>query len=488
MGEVNQERKPSAGPQVAFRRALDVRRWVARLRGARRRGPRTVAVWDRTPAGWRVVEGEVGGERPVLRRARLLSLKPGSDAPPDADETILLTRSPRAVVREVELPEAPADEMRRMLALRLESDLPYDLSGAVWAFQRRGAPGPQGKGVATVVVVPTADVAAQEDEMRRLRRSCDVVESREGALAQMAVALGGGRAAALASVEDGSVGLVVADGAGLAYARRLSSGAAEEDLGRLAGEVRQSLQHYAFGRGRPVPARVLLAGDGPGLDRLAGLLADDGALSVEMASPPESLSVSESVVRPDEAARGFAACIGALVSAHCRARDEEPAAPPLRLPRAAWQGPGVRRRIGLVAANALLVVALLAAGFGARRARLQAAERAVRQAQSLQQDIAVLEEEVGILQLERDRHRSCLDVLLALAEALPKGVMVGDLSIDSKGNVTLTGKMPSPETASQAVAALSESDAFAAAQLQRWSTEEGGISFHITCTLRPGGA
>ena len=71
--------------------------------------------------------------------------------------------------------------------------------------------------------------------------------------------------------------------------------------------------------------------------------------------------------------------------------------------------------------------------------------------------------------------------LLALAEALPKGIVISDLTVDSKGNVTILGKAPSVEVASQAANALSNSEKFANAQLWRASKEKEGVIFRITC-------
>ena len=139
-----------------------------------------------------------------------------------------------------------------------------------------------------------------------------------------------------------------------------------------------------------------------------------------------------------------------------------------------------------MAINVVLVIALVAAGFGVRLKKLDTATRAVRKAQTILQHAELLEEEVGILQRESEIQRPAVDVLLAVAEALPQGVLVGDLDIDSRGNVTLVGNAPSIEVASQAASALERTGKFADMRLGPYAQEKGKIVFRITCTVRSG--
>ena len=180
----------------------------------------------------------------------------------------------------------------------------------------------------------------------------------------------------------------------------------------------------------------------------------------------------------------FTCCVGALIAAHRRLRDEQVAGPPLRLARAQVRKPALYRRVGLVAASVVLLVALIAVGFGVRTRKLRAVTQGIMDTQSFLQGAEPLEEEVGILQRESDRHRSALDLLLALSEALPKGVLMGDLNIDSAGNVTIVGRAPSVEVASKAASALAGTGKFAEARLWRASKEKEGVIFRITCVVR----
>ncbi len=274
---------------------------------------RAVSVYERTPSGWLMMEGRVGGAGPVVTAAREAAECPASKA----REAVLVVDSDRAVCREVVLPDAADAETRTMLALRLETELPYPPDAALWAYQALGGADADGGRRLLYTAVPAEDVAAPQAQMEAAGARCEVVESRAGALAELAAALvsGNGPVAAACARPDGAVLAVTEDGR-LAYARRLSGGA---DAERVAAELEQSLQHYAAG-GRERPERLLVLGD-PSFAQVLG--------NTDMPAAPEWLRFEADAGEPAEVLTRYAACAGALIAAHRRltgAGDGRPAA------------------------------------------------------------------------------------------------------------------------------------------------------------------
>ena len=473
-----------------------------RFKSRSNRVPRQVVVWERAGAGWKVLLGEIGTPVPRVLQARAVGAEDGSElslfqsAFSKASETILVVRSLRSVCRELELPLVSDADIQRIITLRLESELPYAASEAAWAYQRQDGSEEQRNVPVLLVAVPADDIAAAEQELEAYGQSCRVVESCEAALAQVAVILApGADAVAVADIQTGSATLAVARGGRLGYARHIqgrsveAGGSISEDAeaSRIASEIDQSLRHYSFGKGTSLPQKLLLVGEPVKACRVAAALEEHTELSVEMPRPPEWLHFGEEAGEPEEVLGRFAPCVGALVAAHRRSRKEELAAPPLRLAGRHVYEPAVRRRVALVSLSILLAIALVAGSFGVRLKKLDTATRAVRKAQNFLQHTERLEEQVSILQRESDIQRPAIDVLLAVAEALPQGVIVGYLDIGARGNVSIRGSAPSVEVVAQAVSALVKTGKFAETRMGRAAQEKDKVLFHITCTVRSGG-
>ena len=461
-----------------------------------------MVVWERTGAGWKVLEGKVGGANPAVVRARLIPFESGSEtllkegSPQKAGEATLVVRSQRTVCREIELPVAADAEIYSMLELRLETELPYALSEATWSWQRQSESRQEGNTCVLSLAVPTADIMAQEQELRALGQPCNAVESHEAALAQVAAGLASGQETmAIAEVETGGVTLVVARNRELSYARYIGSGvdecvepvSANAGASRLASEIRQSLQHYTSSKGASPPRKLLLVGQQENVARVAAELAQGPEPPIEIPHPPEWLHISEAAGEPREVFGRFCSCIGALVSVHRRLGNQETVAPSLRLPRTYLRTPVFCKGAALAVGGLLLAIVLIAVSFGVRSAKVRAANRVFQEVQPWLRGIELLEEEVNILETESDRYRPAVDLLLAIAETLPEGIAVSDLTIDVRNNVTILGKAPSVEVASQAEHALSVSEEFANAQLQRTTKENNEVVFRITCIVREKG-
>jgi len=137
--------------------------------------------------------------------------------------------------------------------------------------------------------------------------------------------------------------------------------------------------------------------------------------------------------------------------------------------------------------NMILAAAIVVASFGVRIRRLHAATQAINEARAFVRLADRLEEEVRILQRERQVQRSTIDLLLTVTQALPPGVLLSDLDVDARGNVMLTGRAASVEMASQAAASLEMTGKFGAARLERAAQEKEGLVFQIKCTGSPKG-
>ncbi len=482
----------------ALRALREALRRSPRLRRRSGREPHEVVVWERTPDGWKCLEGEIGGSRPRILRARLLPAEPGAQAPRAeggrgaARQAILVVGSRRFVCRELEMPAASPDEIGQMVALRLETELPYELAEATWAHQLQGAGAGQDSSKVLLVAVPSEDIAAAERELPSTGRPCQAVESCEGALAQAAVLLApGADTAAIVAIGPASAVMVVTNRGRMSYARTLAASAEADDpssaaarVSRLASEVDQSLQHYALRAGEGPPKRLMIVGEPKPAAQLAEALAERATPPAEVPEPPEELRCSEAGGDPKETLVRFASCMGALVAAHRRFRGEQTAAPPLRMLGRRADEPAFSRVLRLAALNLLLLVAVAASAFGVRAARLHAATAAVKDGKPLLHQAEMLEEEVRILSQESERHRCVLDLFLTLTEAMPKGVEIRDLTIDAKGNVIILGKAPSIEAASKAVSELVDSGEFVDAALGRSAQEKEGLMFRVTCVVR----
>ena len=148
------------------------------------------------------------------------------------------------------------------------------------------------------------------------------------------------------------------------------------------------------------------------------------------------------------------------------------------------------RRAALIGISVALMVALVAACFGVRNARITEAIRAVRKGQPFLQDMERLQNEVDVLEYEERLQRPMLDTFLALAGTLPKSLKIATLNISPSGKIAVTGTCATVEDASdKAIAALKASKTFANPKFLGASKQEQEFKFRMTCELRstPGG-
>ena len=429
----------------------------------------------------------------MIHRVGMLDAESGpgewkENEPGDTCMTVLVAHSRRTVCRELDVPVLSDEETRGMLELRLEAELPYGVSEAMWAWMRLDESTREGSAPVLCLEMPAEDVSGPEKELAAAGRAPEFVDCREAALAHLALTGRSDDTVAVAAIEEGRATVVVVRHGKLHYARTLAHAPGDADrddagLRSLAREINQTLQHYALTRDVAGPQQVLLTGNGKNIEVVEQALADTAGLSVRAAALPDNMKIHDERAEPDKIAAEFGSCLGAFLAAHRRVTGGKVAAPSLRSRAAQPRKRMVSGRVALIGLTVLLIVGCVWAAFGARKARLRAAERAVENSGSLLRRIEVLEEETEILQRENQQKIMVLDSLRAMSEALPKGIDISDLTIDANGSVTLVGRAQSIEVASRGATALSDSKEFAGARLERTSTDKGKVTFRITCKV-----
>jgi hypothetical protein len=410
---------------------------------------------------------------------------------PAASDVIVLIGSERFFCREFDIPAASDEEIGRMVALRLEGELPYGVEEATWAWQVVRDPDRPALAKVFVICVPSAELVAAEQEVAAADLKCIGVECHEVALAQLASSMAPAAAtAALVEIDLAGAALVVTRGGRLAYARsvhepvdRADASALEVRTARLAGELQQSLHGFLLRSGIRPPERLMVLGAGeqagPALGK-AGPLAQVG---VEPALLPDWVRLPPDGVRQEDFGH-LAACIGALIAAGRRAAGGAVAAPLLRGRPAPRSRSATYRRAALASLCVLLAGLAVASAFWLRVVELRALTKAAQEARPDLLAAERLQEEVAVLERESEQQRSVLDLLLAVTDVLPEGIELSELRIDGQGAVGLSGRAPSVEVASAAVSALGQRPEFEAASLVRASQEKEGLMFKIACRVR----
>ncbi len=454
---------------------------------------------------WKAVKAEVGGDGITVSDAQVLQFGAGSSGGRDerawarlanGAEACLVANSPKSVCRFLEVAQATPEQTRQMLALRLETELPYPVAESTWVCERPEAADSAGGNV-LVLATETAGVADAEDQLRERGIRCGSVELDAAGFAELALAAGPNDATlAVLSLDQTRATLAIMRDASLRYVRHIAinagaaseTGAAAEWMARLANELEQSIYDYLLRTGNGRPARLFVAGERLATEGLAETLAARMGIPVDTASCPDSVRISGSAPAAYDLVERFPACMGALIAIHRRRRGEQTAAPALRrrgstFGQIDWRS----KRLVVIGANVLLAVLLVAALFGVRTARLGAAERIIDEGQSWVEYIEPLQSEVDILKSEAGRQRSLLDVLQALAEVLPSQVKVEKLSIDKKGTVTISGKTKTVEIIDEkAFSAIIASDMLANPKLLDATKEKNEFGFRLTCELKRG--
>jgi len=471
------------------------RKWLRALRGVHPRRPNRVAVLERLgEREWKAIEAEVTPQEIKVLRTHL----PAADAIGTHEpwqpsqlaremQIILVADSDRAVYRQLDVPPCPDEQMRRVTALQLETELPYPVAESIWVCERQRARGDGAAGCVLVIAAPGKGVKATEECLRASGQRCTGVEFHAAALAQWAVACApAGETVAAVNVGPRGATLAIARSGELSYARQIicSGSNSDSQTRHLVNELDQSIQGYVFHAGGVSPDRVVLFGEGGRSPDFAAALRTRLHVPVAPAFLPQTVTILPPDVPPESLVEGFPAGVGALIATQCRLRAEQATAPAWRLRKRLLDKRGARVTIALAAASLLLFVGFIATTFAVRSAKLRAAERVIDETLPRLRNLEKLEEEIKILEKEARRSRSTLDLFLALAEVMPKGMSITTLRLDPDGRLHVTGKTPSYETAvEKAITAMEASPMFTKPRFLGATKEKQGINFTITCQV-----
>ena len=443
---------------------------------------------------WRVAEAEIGRDTVTVSRFATVDSPEtyganGKRVPMEDAQPVLVVGSDRFVFREVDLPRTGAEEMRDMMVVRAETELPYNGQDACWCSHVIGSSANPGSVRMGLLALPSEEVDAAESGLLDAVRGPVSVECREAALAELAAALRpDSETAALVALGDDGATLVMTCKGMMAYARSVirSSPAARgpQDPSGVARELRQSIQHYAACNGGAYPDDVLVWREGNEAALPATFELELG-LPTERIERPDWLLIEDGATALGQTWNEYAVCVGAWEAARRRRSGGGSAACPMRIP---VQPPSVKPVVvrGILGAGVLvLLLAVLWMTHTVRSTRLRAAREAVSKARPGLAFVDELDEEVQVLQYENGRYRSTLDLLLALVDAMPNGTVLREVGIDAKGNVTISGKVQSVEAAAKAAVALVESGLFEDARPDRCAQEKEGLMFKISCSVNP---
>jgi len=127
------------------------------------------------------------------------------------------------------------------------------------------------------------------------------------------------------------------------------------------------------------------------------------------------------------------------------------------------------------------VVATLLTG----RLKQRLYDGAVREAGAVTQDYAASQANLEILTRFQRERQPFLDYLLEISEIMPQGITLGNLKIDKKGAVFLSGKSNAYAVAEDFTARLNGSKYFRSAVTERMGTSRGSeVQFAIRCELK----
>lgn len=457
-----------------------------------------ILVVEHTPGdGWKALDAEIGEDIAILDArtveggdqhgaAALLSTSDGATI-------ALIPDSHKSVCRLIDIASAPADQVERMVALRLEVELPYPVAESTWACE----PCLNGRGStsrALLIAAATSEISKAERALGAPKSRGVGIEFGPAGLAELALAaVPAEGTVAVVAMDAGEALLVLTYGGTLAYTRHIRLDPAAQDLEspmdkwapQFARDVKQSLYDYLLRTGNSGPECIYMVGKPMRQEALLEAITQSLGMPVRSLAFPGVIRVAKPELNADDLIADFPVCLGILIATMRRRRGERTTSPAIRRERRGFRALDWRSRIGvLVGLSVLLGAALVASLFMVQAVRLNADERLVRESQPLLGGLQGLQEEADILRFEGRQARSIVDTIAALAEVLPAEIKVESVAIDAKGKVTIAGKANSVEVASDtAISALEASSAFVNPQFNGATREKDAFGFHITFDL-----
>ena len=448
---------------------------------------RVIVLEKAGPSDWKVVEAQTDGKGITLLSARVLdeTRSSGIGKLANGAHIILVTNSDKALCRWLALPNATAEQVRRMVALRLETELPYPVGKSVWICEPQHRKTEGADSVTLVMAVPSEDLAAAESQLRSAGLRCDEVILDAAAIAEIVAAdPTADEAEAVAAVGEKMTILAIVHNGRLCYARRVHIGTGDGTVHELINELGQCFHHYALNNNTDKPARMLLVGQSARDEDFIATLSARLGMPVAPATISEDMQLASPDTSESELLQKFPACVGALLASHRMRNGRCAAAPALRRRKLPFFT-STRFKAAIIAAvNLLLVAGLIAVLFSVRKARIAAADSLIKEGQPLFAMSESLPGNVKVLEFENRLPRPILDTLLALADIMPKGLKIASISIDPNHKVTISGIAPSVEETEKAIAAMKKSERFMNPKSLASTLQKDGRTFGITCELK----
>ena len=417
----------------------------------------------------------------------------------------------RTFVRRIEIPAAAQKQLLEVLPFELESDIPFELSEAVYdhaVLRRSGAD----------EVVPVFAVVARTDDVRErigVVREALVEEPERVAPGGLSLAslglvipeLAAPGPVAVCDLEDGKSELVILDRGDPVFARTLSRGTAglPESAPALAREFRQSLAAWRMTGGQAPEIAYLV---GRGASAPGALEFFQGELGIAVAPLPAA-QIEEATAENLALVPRFAKATSLALALTARSKG-------LNLRRgvlAYERGYGfLRDKIPLLSGlGAVVVLSFLFAtwselrSLGQERATLEAALSKVTgdvfgEASSDAQRAMELLDKSALASDEDPLPRAdAFDVMVQLAQAVPDGMThdVEELDVQ-RGHVSIHGIVPTIPDAQQIATSLKSVRCFQDVKIVRTNQELGSdrqkyaLEFDVKCPVenkdKPGAA
>jgi hypothetical protein len=459
---------------------------------------RVVVVEQAANGVWKFAEADITGDAVTVRRAQRVQAQDVDDFSEPAwarnhMQPVLIPEAQRSVCRLIDIADAPPDQMQRIIALRLELELPYPPAQSTWICEPQ-TNGDNHASRALLLAAATSEIATAERTLAAWGLRGPTIEFAPAGLAELALAADPSDGAiAVVALEGHDALLVMAHARALCYARhiRLPAGthAPQDWAPQLAKEIKQSVYDYLLRTGNPAPESLGVTGAGVAEAGVLETVEQYLEMPVRALALPGAIRLADPAMREASLMADFPICLGVLIAMRRRMRGEPTAAPAFRRKARGLRAITWRTRAGALAgANLALLGLLVASFFGVQAVQLRADSRLLESSRPLLRGLEGLQEEVDILRYEERRARSMLDTLQALAEALPAEIQIESLAIDARNRLTFSGKANSVEAASdKAITALEKSPAFTKPRFNGATRDKEAFTFQITCELAAGG-
>jgi len=389
------------------------------------------------------------------------------------DATIVLTEG-LAMLRTLTLPASTQANLRSIVELRVETEVPLPGDGAAWDFTAAV----ESDGDISVLLA----VARTDDVLARLRLLKEAgIRPQSVRVGLLALCAAYSRSDACVDGEDVCLLDVRGDVAAAVFLQRGRPVWHRELLvgnGNLARELGQCTRYYSTEFDRPTIGRLVLLGHLP--------QPLPAALGMEVVDRPTISAVTFEPGADGLDVHGdWTAAIGAMfhqLDAGGKAMDLLPSLVASEKPEVRDHNPA--HTVAAVAAAVVLCLALVANSLWIKRSRLHSVRQALTDLKATQREALSLEKELAFLtKLEKEK-TPWLDVLKELSELAPPGVTLRSMLLQKKGTVDLTGVATDYQSVSVFAEKLKASTWFHDAKPTNMHKPKREIEFRITCRIR----